>query len=142
MVKRLFYLFGFLVAFSSCVNDLDYPVYPELEGEYESLETFVSFEQAISNADFVYKNIDGNHRRKIQDVGLLTRSALSPSTRSWENDEPLAYVVNYSDNQGYAILAATEELPPVLVLGDEGNFSMSNFVEYVSGVILELVTTY
>lgn len=133
MVKRLFYLFGFLVAFSSCVNDLDYPVYPELGGEYESLETFVSFEQAISNADFVYKNIDGNHRRKIQDVGLLTRSALSPSTRSSEDDEPLAYVVNYSDNQGYAILAATDELPPVLALGDEGNFSMNNFVEYVSG---------
>ncbi len=133
MVKKLLLSFSVMAVLSSCFKELETPIYPEYGKEFESFESYVSFEQAISNADFVYKNIDGNHRRKIQDVGLLTRSALSPSTRSSENDEPLAYVVNYSGNQGYAILAATEELPPVLVLGDEGNFSMSNFVEYVSG---------
>lgn len=133
MVKKLLLSFSVMAVLSSCLKDLETPIYPEYGKEFESFESYVSFEQAISNADFVYKNIDGNHRRKIQDVGLLTRSALSPSTRSSENDEPLAYVVNYSGNQGYAILAATKELPPVLVLGDEGNFSMSNFVEYVSG---------
>lgn len=133
MVKKLLLSFSVMAVLSSCFKELETPIYPEYGKEFESVESYVSFEQAISNADFVYKNIDGNHRRKIQDVGLLTRSALSPSTRSSENDEPLAYVVNYSGNQGYAILAATDELPPVLVLGDEGNFSMSNFVEYVSG---------
>ncbi|MBR3892802.1 MAG: C10 family peptidase [Alistipes sp.] len=133
MVKKLLLSFSVMAVLSSCFKEFETPIYPEYGKEFESFESYVSFEQAISNADFVYKNIDVNHKRKIHDVGLITRSAISPATRSSEDDEPLAYVVNYSDNQGYAILAATDELPPVLALGDEGNFSMNNFVEYVSG---------
>ena len=75
MVKKLLLSFSVMAVLSSCFKELETPIYPEYGKEFESVESYVSFEQAISNADFVYKNIDGNHRRKIQDVGLLTRSA-------------------------------------------------------------------
>ena len=103
----------------------------------------ISINQAVKNADFVFRNIEGetSRKRRVSDVKLLTSTDIlsNVSTRSYSSDEEaeaLAYIVNYENNDGYAILAATKELPPVIMIGDEGNFSAESFLEFMhqSGV--------
>lgn len=134
---RKFLLFvGALLVFSACVQENDVASLPNFDSEFADNESFVSLVQAMGNANFVYRNIDGSSERKreIKEVRLLTKSDVNTSvTRSSEEEEPLAYVVNYSNDQGFAILAANEELPPVIALGDEGSFSLDDFVGYVTG---------
>ena len=37
-----------------------------------------------------------------------------------ESDEPLMYVVNYSDDQGFVVISATKNYTPVLAYSDKG----------------------
>ena len=94
----------------------------------------VPFARAISNADFVFKNIESLNykKRKVKSVDVLTKSSsrISRSSLQDEQEQPLAYVVNYENNEGYAILAANTKLPPVISIGDEGNFNTEGFVEF------------
>ncbi|MBQ8366872.1 MAG: C10 family peptidase [Alistipes sp.] len=109
----------------------------------EYLETSLSFENAIGNANFIFSNTEGvaNKTRRISKVDLLTSADLTSAvaTRSKDSngvkESPLAYVVNYADNQGYAILAADEQLPPIIAIGDNGTFSTKEFLQYISGEI-------
>ena len=96
----------------------------------------VPLTRAISNADFVFRNTEelGNKTRKIKSVDVLKRAnANSRVTRTSSLDEQdaLAYVVNYDNNEGFAILAATTKLPPVISIGDEGNFNTEGFVNFI-----------
>lgn len=60
---------------------------------------------------------------KIASCEAYGRS-LKPTTRS--NEEPVLYVFNYEDNQGFAIMAATPSLPEVLAISDKGNLDLAN----------------
>lgn len=53
--------------------------------------------------------------------------SLQPSTRS--DEDPVFYVFNYEDNQGFAIMAATPRLPQVLAISDKGNLDLLNLPE-------------
>ena len=96
----------------------------------------VPFARALSNADFVFKNIESlNHKqRKVKSVDVLTKSKtnsrISRTSLQDEQEAPLAYVVNYENNEGFAILAADTKLPPVISIGDEGNFNTQGFIEF------------
>lgn len=88
------------VVAASCQIEQEMPIIPHIDTNIVTSESFVSFDKAISNANFVYKNIDNEHQRKIQDVKLLTRSDINSTvTRSSSQEEPLAYVVNYKNEQ-------------------------------------------
>lgn len=97
----------------------------------------IPLNRAISNADFVFRNTEalGHKNRKIKSVDVLTKTnSRIVSTRSSvqnEQDAPLAYVVNYENNEGFAILAADTKLPPVISIGDEGNFDTEGFVNFI-----------
>ena len=76
----------------------------------------------------------GRKNRKIKSVDVLTKSkANTRVSRSSSQDEEnaLAYVVNYENNEGFAILAADIKLPPVISIGDEGNFDTEGFVNFI-----------
>ena len=98
----------------------------------------VPLSRAITNADFVFKNIEGASlkNRKVKSVDVLTTSnsnSVIANTRSGlgEQEQPVAYVVNYENNEGFAILAADTKLPPVISIGDEGNFNTQGFIDFV-----------
>lgn len=133
------YLFLLVALFGavSCVNDSDEFNADSYDDNFAfvSSEEGVSLKQAIGNADFIYKDIEGGKykKRNVESVNLLTSSNFNRGvTRSNAEDEPLVYVVNYENDGGYAILAATEKLPPVIMLGDEGSFSTEQFLDYVN----------
>ncbi|MBR5106209.1 MAG: C10 family peptidase [Alistipes sp.] len=129
-----------MFAITSCdYNDEQLVVNPAEQAEEAIINGKVPFSRAISNADFVFKNIDGTSakKRKVRSVDVLTRpnsDSKIVSTRSSslsEDDKPLAYVVNYENNEGFAILAADTKLPPVISIGDEGNFDTEGFANFV-----------
>lgn len=100
----------------------------------------ISITRAIANAEFIYKNTGGYKNKKIQSIDLLTTTDVKAelgNTRSTlqagDEASPLAYVVNYANDEGYVILAANTQLPPVISLGDEGNFSTFDFVKFARG---------
>lgn len=98
----------------------------------------ITLSRAISNADFIFRNTEGlgAKKRRVKSVDILSTSNTNShigNTRSSlnEQEEPVAYVVNYEDNDGFAILAADTKLPPVISIGDEGNFNTQGFIDFV-----------
>ncbi len=126
-----------LFAFVACnYNEDSLVVNPIEQGQDAIVDGKVPLNRAISNADFIFKNTEALERknRKVKSVDILTKSkANSGITRSSLQDEgnALAYVVNYENNEGFAILAADIKLPPVISIGDEGNFNTEGFVNFI-----------
>lgn len=121
----------------SCAKHEDCVVSDSVKSDNsEFINGKIPFHRAIANAEFFYKNIEGYEYtpRKIKSVDVLSMSDLRECTRldsSYdEEDTPLAYVVNFEDDKGYAILAADIKLSPVICIVDEGSFSTSDFVEF------------
>lgn len=125
----------------SCQKDdaqnFDYKVE---NGLAEFINGDIPLSKAMANAEFVYRNTEGikYKTRRISSVDVLTTSDINSGivgTRSSssenEAEQPLAYVVNYENNGGYAILAADTKLPPVISLCDEGNFSTEGFIAFM-----------
>lgn len=137
MKKLCFFILLALVGAVSCVDDsenLRYENNWDYEDALATAENSISLKQAIGNAEFIYKDIEGGEyqKRSIKSVDLLTSSNFdNTSTRSFADNDPLVYVVNY-EKGGYAVLSATEDLPPVIMLGDEGHFSTEQFLCYVN----------
>lgn len=133
----LMLLFVAMFALVSCnYNESEVVVNTTEKSNDAIVDGKVSLSRAISNADFVFKNTEGlgNKTRKIKSVDVLKRAnANSRVTRTSSLDEQdaLAYVVNYDNNEGFAILAATTKLPPVISIGDEGNFNTEGFVNFI-----------
>ncbi|HJA98590.1 MAG TPA: C10 family peptidase [Candidatus Alistipes avicola] len=144
-MKRIyvFLLLGlFTNILTSCSND---PLYPqdfsnnsdELSGEIVEGRN-LTLQQAMNNLNFIARNIDGNGNRRVESVDLLQVSDFSKNgitTMSSSDTEgemnQLAYVVNFADNNGYAILGANAGVPPVLVLGDDGSFSTQDYLSFL-----------
>ena len=130
-----------LFAVVSCNHDVEQIVCNPTDVTEEAIaDGNVPFSRAISNADFVFKNIEGvsAKKRKVRSVDVLTRPNANSSVvrarssfSSNEEDKPIAYVVNYENNDGFAILAADTKLPPVISIGDEGNFNTNEFLSFI-----------
>ena len=128
----------------SCAKQTDPPINTNpieitIDEDVDFIGSSLSVDNAIDNANFVYNYTESNKTRRIKDVTLLTsddlRASVATRSGSANNDKniPLAYIVNYADNKGYAILAADTQLPPVIAIGDSGVFSTDGFLQYISG---------
>lgn len=93
----------------------------------------ISREEAIAELQSVLDAIDeGTTRaggRHISSVDALTVDRIRCATRSSEQYavpvDTLLYLVNFDDDAGSAILAASRCLEPVLAVTDEGNMTMN-----------------
>lgn len=138
--KLLLFLSIVFIAVSCQKYDADSPVNVLNNAEDDLGEGYITLERALSNADFVYKNMEGYSykQKRVRSVEVITGSRfekrIDTRTESSIDDEdlPLAYVVNYENDGGYAILAADVLLPPIISLGDEGNFSTTDFVDFIT----------
>ena len=141
-MKRNFLLLllaAMLFTMNSCnYNENQLSVNTTDAGKEEIVDGKIPLSRAISNADFIFRNTEGfgAKARKVKSVDVLTTSntkSVVANTRSGIGDEeqPVAYVVNYDNNEGFAILAADTKLPPVIGIGDEGNFNTQGFIDFV-----------
>ena len=131
-------LVAMFTMFSCNYNEEQVSVNTKETGQEVIVDGKVPLSRAISNADFIFRNTEGlgAKKRKVKGVDILTTSNTNShiaNTRSSlnEQEEAVAYVVNYEDNDGFAILAADTKLPPVISIGDEGNFNTQGFIDFV-----------
>ena len=103
------------------VNDktvISYKVTPD-----EALEIVQDFID-ITGVDTQTRNGGGSLGRKISNIGALRNSLTG--TRSQETSysidlDTLMYVVNFTNNNGFALVAADKRTEPIFAFIDEGN---------------------
>ncbi len=74
--------------------------------------------------DFFSKNYSRSSNSDFPNVQYILNNAKS---RNFNNvPDTVAYVVNYPDEKGFAIIAGDTRVNPVLAFNDSGNFNLSN----------------
>lgn len=121
-MKKILFMLAALLLMSACSQEEPLTArdgIPEKEG-------VITRQQALETLQRVRGEFFPRTRGKSFGIASCEAygSSLQPSTRS--NEDPVFYVFNYEDNQGFAIMAATPKLPQVLAISDKGNLDMSN----------------
>jgi hypothetical protein len=109
----------------------------------------ISIDEAINEVNSLLDAIDNNtgngntvmmqtagRRRTIKDVevatkphtGLTLMNATAGNNENTDSADTLFYVINFEDNQGFAIASADQRLEPVLCVTEEGNFYLTDAV--------------
>ncbi|MDE7190487.1 MAG: C10 family peptidase [Muribaculaceae bacterium] len=124
------FLFLPLLALLSCTQQEipDVPTLSEADGISNNL---VSLDEAIETARLYVSGLKGGNTRsadlKLAKVDLLgkmnTRSADNDTTQLWGY-----YVINFADDNGFALVAADKRNRPVYALSDEGSLELSDTV--------------
>lgn len=140
-MKKLFLLFILILFFHSCSE----PVTDEPTPSDDPYR--ISLEQAIAEVENCLEAIDSgtrsSGRRRIGECYLagartgFTRATDAPDA----SDTPSVYIVNFTDDEGYAIVATDLRAPgTVLALTDSGHLGPDDRIE-VPGAILFLEHT-
>lgn len=106
--------------------------------------TVISQSRAIEMAEDFFDNIQISRsgQRTPSEIEYVLRQSMSRSG----NDLPdtLAYIINYADNQGFAIIANSTKVKAPLAFSDTGNFSLAfeptneNFIQRIEPYMSEL----
>lgn len=101
---------------------------PENMYKGKQSEHRVSLDDALKTADALLSQIGKpgtrSKSRRVANVKYLT----SVATRSGAIDTTL-YLVNYENNEGFALLGADDRVRPVYAISDEGQLNMSDTIE-------------
>ncbi|MBO4964807.1 MAG: C10 family peptidase [Muribaculaceae bacterium] len=84
--------------------------------------------EALNIADAFMSNIEGETRatRMVSKIEVKTSS----KTRSLTNGaDTLLYLINYSDNAGFALVSADRRLPAIYAISDEGHFEFADTLQ-------------
>lgn len=115
-------VFILVATFASCTEEMDSVEYPEFSSSH-----LRSYSEAIEIAQRGISMLEGNSgtrsengtRRKIDMNGF--KCVTSKPTRSGDVDT-LLYVVNFEDNQGYAIVSARRDVEGLLAVTESGSY--------------------
>lgn len=127
-MKKLFLLCLTVAALSACADN---PATERVDVNPAATidDTFaVPLHEAIGAMDEVMNKIYGPEReRAIASVEILKGGGLTPS--GFALPENVAYIVNFTNNAGYAILGADRRLIPVLRLAESGTMTVKRMLE-------------
>lgn len=131
---------------SACTDDLS-DIMEKQEDELIPIGFTVSQEDAVAELNKLLlvidnQEIEGNLRSStkrwvIGNIGVVNRGKndvnqnfLRSSASASESNEPLLYLVNFENDEGYAVLAADNRISsPVLAVVESGNISASDFID-------------
>ena len=128
---RKFSIFALMALVAiSCQSDfVDVPQVNLPNKELEAQKFVRSYEDALKIAENSIRFVEGDEatrstaRRKINknDIQTIRQSGTRSSTTN--EDRTLAYVVNFEDNQGFAVIAADERIDPLIAVTEKGNYT-------------------
>ncbi|MBR2368450.1 MAG: C10 family peptidase [Alistipes sp.] len=109
------------------------------------LNPYRSYDEALQIAEESIAIIEGKgttranaQRRIAKDKGQVIRTE---TTRSGGGGEPVAYVFNFEEEQGFAVIAADERFDPVIAVTEQGSYTYGEptgveaFDEYMDNTI-------
>ena len=122
-MKRVVY-FAFILIAVSCNNEV-----MEFEGYKESETTIQSKTRSINEAIEIANNAaqeffgitraGGGRIVDVNNVDIITSSL----TRSSGNNDTLLYIVNYEDNNGFAVISASRNADALLAVTEQGSYN-------------------
>ena len=122
-MKHLLWWVFVLLLTAACANDKDFTPTDE---PAMLVSGNVSVREAEQNLKKLYPEFypttRGNEMPRIASRISYAKN-LQPTTRSTQ--EPLFYVFNFEDNQGFAIMSASKKMPDLLAISDKGNLDFS-----------------
>ena len=86
----------------------------------------VSLNEALNHADRYLEAIEGVRTRHARIPASVEILGGNIPTRSSQSSDTLLYVVNYANDQGFAVLAADDRLMPVYAISETGRLNMSD----------------
>ena len=125
MKKILFVMFAAL-AFVACDKDF------QSQTEKTDLEAVVqnnkvSLKQALLYAENSVNGINPTTRSTERKVKSTEIYVAKPATRSAEDTEVSFYLINYENNEGFAMVSTDSRATPVYAYSDEGNLTPESF---------------
>jgi len=120
-------LFLMLSLFLEGCNDdvlLEYPQNQDaLVGESYRVHPSEAVATALSAISSVEDAKTRTAQRKVQNINAVTASNMS--TRSQNEEDTLLYVVNFQNDEGFAVVSADKRAVPVYAMSDKGHFAIN-----------------
>ena len=151
MKRVLLFTIAAMVVAVSCQREVVYnegPCVVENEAFVENTNTR-SYDEALSIAEGALKVVEGDDTRsKTKRVIMRNdgQTVMRPVTRGSEvSEEPIMYVFNNEDNQGFTIVAADRTLDPIIAVTENGSYTYGEptgvdaFDTFMAGVVERIV---
>lgn len=147
-MKKLFYLFAIIaLGFYSCTDrDVINQVQIAQSADKNAQNFRIPLDSAILCLNTTIQQLDNNRlnskgaaintkRREIKNVVSLTRRDCNNNSRmkvignnATNISDTILYLVNFENNEGYAILAADKRIPsPIIAITESGSISTDDF---------------
>lgn len=146
MDRRFFISVAFVFAALSLASCQREPaVQPITEADKTIPSYHVPREKALAELNSFLADVDANNTtrggkiRHIKDVTPILGDKFQNATRVSEDEaaaaiDTLLYLVNFEDEEGYAVLSAADFLAPIIAVMDQGNID-SSMMESIAGTI-------
>lgn len=145
-MKKLLLLFVSLVAFCSCDNEeFDFTAPVEAQSEIAVDSFYVSFEEALAQAEKMLAGTTATRasatKRKVANHHEYVANR---NTRATGDDvEVRFHVINFEDNQGFALVSADSRTTPVYAYSETGNLDIEDATENTGfGDFMDAATEY
>lgn len=128
-MKRLFLTLAVVaVAVTSCQKDVVYNDVPEQNQSVEIANSNTrSYEEALAIAEDALTLLEGDETRSATKRVIKRnegQTVMRPVTRGSEtSEEPIMYVFNNEDNQGFTVVAADKSKDPLIAVTELGSYT-------------------
>ena len=130
-MKKKLYLIGLGITsllIASCSNVPDFENPDENVSDNVNTTYLISREDALKLANQAISSLEKNGTRSERTAKI--ERIIPQSTRSTDNSSILGwYLINYGEDDGFAIISADKRISPVLAFSDKGNIQMSDTIQ-------------
>lgn len=123
-MKKLLFVMVAAIAFVACEKEPFAQANDYVERESSNK---VSLSKALFYAENSINGIGTSTRSTTRKVKSTEIFVAKPSTRSAESEEVSFYLINYEDNEGFAMVSTDSRTTPVYAYSDEGNLNPADF---------------
>ncbi len=118
--------FGIILLVSACNQET---TLLQSQKELVKIPSKISIDEALKNADILFSSLERNTRSKTRTVKSIQTIGLNNGTRSSETSgKPQYYLVNYENDEGFAVLSADKRLGTVFAIAEDGNLSLEDTI--------------
>lgn len=125
-MKRFLFFMFVAIALVACEKESESAIHNvDLQGVVS--QNKVSLKQALLYAENSINGISPTTRSAERKVKSTEIYVAKPATRSAEDTEVSFYLINYEDNEGFAMVSTDSRATPVYAYSDEGNLTAEDF---------------
>lgn len=125
-MKRMYFLLLVAIALVACEKERELAV-NSTDLQEVVTHNKVSLKQALLYAENSINGIKPTTRGAERKVKSTEIYVAKPATRSAEGAEVSFYLINYEDNQGFAMVSTDSRATPVYAYSDEGSLTAEDF---------------